>query len=40
MVHCLLVVSDFFFSNRVVAVSMGKVRRGDVLRRVKVHCEV
>ena len=36
MVDCLLVVL-FFFSDRVVPLPLGKVRKGDVLRRVKVH---
>jgi hypothetical protein len=36
VVDCLLVVL-FFFPTRVVLLSMGKVRKGDVLSHVKVH---
>ena len=37
MVDCLWVVFVSRDSNRALAVSMGKVRKGDVLRRGRVH---
>ena len=37
MVDCLRVVFVSRGSNRVVALSMGKVKKGDVLRHVKAH---